>query len=236
MHNPRTVIDVRSNDPCVQDRRGECLPALPGIATAAHPIPSQIWVAGPEKADHYDCRKSGKFTLVDISQCNARKQHSGSGTCFQHFNPNRYIPSWVGSSVSKHKNWRPLEQRRATNSHKHYGTESALPGHSIISERMATERESYSSRNGQHDGCGTKSNKLTQLASDIRNLCQSKKITLIAQHLPGIHNTEADAESRHRQQDRMDTRETIVGKYPEMLPQAISFSLLPDCTTNYRCT
>ena len=44
---------------------------------------------------------------------------------------------------------------------------------------------------------GTKSNKLTQLALDIWNICQSKKITLIAQHLPGIRNTEAGAESRH---------------------------------------
>ena len=43
---------------------------------------------------------------------------------------------------------------------------------------------------------GTKSNQLTQLALKIWELCQSHKIMLVAQYLPGIENVEADAESR----------------------------------------
>ena len=43
---------------------------------------------------------------------------------------------------------------------------------------------------------GTKSNKLKQLGLEIWNVCQSKKITLISQHLQGIQNTEEDAEWR----------------------------------------
>ena len=74
VHHQRNVIDIGSNDPCVQDMRGDCPHALPGIATTAHSIPSQIWDAGPEKGDHSDCRKSVKLTVVDISQNSACKK------------------------------------------------------------------------------------------------------------------------------------------------------------------
>ena len=227
VHHLRTVIDIRSNDPCVQDKRGDCPLAPPGFSTAAHPIRSQIWDADPEKTDHSDCRKSGKFTVVDISQTSARKQHSDSGTCFQHYNPNRCILSWVGSSVSRHENWRPLEQRRATSSHKHSGTESGLSGHSILSESMSTDRESYSSTNGQHDGCGiyqqTRRNEIEQVNSV--SLGYMELMSVNEDNSAPTRNSEHQSRCRvetHKQQDRMDTRQTTVRKYPEMLLQATS--------------
>ena len=226
VHHQRNVIDIRSNDPCVQDRRGDCPHALPGIATAAHPIPSQIWHAGPEKADHSDCRKSVKLTVVDISQTSARKQHSDSGTCFQHYNPSRCITSSVGSSVSRHENWRPLEQRRATSSHKLSGTESGLSGHSILSESMSTDRESYSSTNGQHDGCGiyqqTRRNEIEQVKTvrlgDMERMSvQEDNSDITAPTRNSEHRRRCRVET-DKHQDRMDTRQITVRKYPEMLP------------------
>ena len=204
VHHLRTVIDIRSNDPCVQDKRGDCPLAPPGFSTAAHPIRSQIWDADPEKTDHSDCRKSGKFTVVDISQTSARKQNSDSGTCFQHNNPNRCIPSWVGAVCQGTKtggHWKKEEQQAHINflgmKAAYLAIQSYLNACLLTESRFLLQMDNTTAVAYINKRGGTKSNKLTQLALDIWNICQSKKITLIAQHLPGIRNTEAGAESRH---------------------------------------
>ena len=66
-----------------------------------------------------------------------------------------------------------------------------LPGKRLFLQMDNTTAVPYISKRG-----GTKSNKLTQLALDMWELCQPHKIMLVAQYLSGIENEEADAELR----------------------------------------
>ena len=50
---------------------------------------------------------------------------------------------------------------------------------------------------------GTHSASLTQLAKTVCLWCMERKISLVAEHIPGLMNTVADKESR-RQADRWD--------------------------------
>ena len=66
-----------------------------------------------------------------------------------------------------------------------------LPGKRLLLQMDNTTAVAYINKRG-----GSKSNQLTQLVLKIWELCQSHKIMLIAQYIPGIENVEADAESR----------------------------------------
>ena len=133
-------------------------------------------------------------------------------------------PVLGGSSVSRHENWRPLEERRATSSHKLSGTESGLPAHSNLPERMSTDGESYSSTNGQHDGCGiyqqTRRNEIEQVNSV--SLGYMEHMTVQEDNSDSTAPTRnTEHQSRYKvetdkQKDRMDTRQITVRKYPEM--------------------
>ena len=203
MFYPRTVSPSRTNDPNVQDRDGVCSPSLPELAKTAHQVGSQIRNSSSKTTDLTHAGIDDGLGMVDFSEANGGELGIDNGTETQHHNPNRCIPSRLGSCLSRGEDGESLEHSGTRRSHQCVRIEGSTSGYSVIPEegRLSTSRKASPLADGQHYRSGfkrggTKSNQLTQLALKIWELCQSHKIMLIAQYIPGIENVEADAESR----------------------------------------
>ena len=111
---------------------------------------------------------------------------------------NRCLPTGMGSTMRRFAIWRPVDRQGAIHAHKLPG---ALGGNVRGENICQTEAEPpHSPTNGQHNCCGIyQQNGRHTLKHPIEHGVQPLAmvgITLSAEHLPGIHNTTADAESR----------------------------------------
>lgn len=85
-------------------------------------------------------------------------------------------------------------------------TDVQLTEKRILQQMDNTTAVAYINQQG-----GSRSINFTQIALDIWTLCQPKKITLVAQHLPGAQNLIADTEfGQNKRQDGVNTRQAAV--------------------------
>ena len=205
MCNQGTVGPSRANDSNVQDRGGICTPSLQELTKTAHQVDSQVRNISSETTDYTHAGSHGRLGMVNINEASGGEFSTDNGTDPQHHDPNRCIPAWLGGSLSRGKDGELLKHRGTRSSHQRPRVEGSTSSYPIISEKglMSTSRKAYLLQMDNTTAVayinkrgGTKSDQLTQLALEIWKLCQSHKISLVAQYLPGLENVEADAESR----------------------------------------
>ena len=92
-------------------------------------------------------------------------------------------------------------------------TDLQLTGKRILLQMDNTTAVAYINKRG-----GTKPVTLTKVALDIWTLCQSKNITLVAQHLPDAQKSIADVESR-QMNARTEHAYRIIGVYKSGISQ-----------------
>ena len=195
-----------ANDSNVQDRGGICTPSLQELTKTAHQVDSQVRNISSETIDYTHAGSHGRLGMVDINEASGGEFSTDNGTDPQHHDPNRRIPAWLGAVCQGEKtgsHWSTEEQEAHINvlelKAEHLAIQSylkkdvlcQLPGKRLLLQMDNTTAVPYINKRG-----GTKSDQLTYLALEIWKLCQSHKISVVAQYLPGLENVEADAESR----------------------------------------